>query len=297
MNLVSLYIKAYKLRTVLFGWKSIPGSRIFRKLESKIIMRFAPNPIQWDQLVLYWDASTWFHIRTLLSGNYEPHILPFYRNLIRPGNNVVDIGAHIGIYTLIAASEVHPTGKVYAFEPDPRVYALLVKNIEANGFQSVVRTLPIIVSDEMGTQRFYLSPHTGASSVWQEWAGSSNFIDVKRTTLDRFFASEDWPPVQLIKIDAEGSEISILKGMRELVSRNPSIKVLFELNFLIMEKIKIELEDFLVLLKTLGFSYVYLISTRGIRKLQSADDFRHARYYYSSPHFTHYLLATKEDIE
>ncbi len=72
-----------------------------------------------------------------LIGEYEPETTDLFVSLLHEGDVVVDIGAHIGYYTLLAARTVGKDGKVFAFEPDPDNYALLVKNVEMNGYNNV----------------------------------------------------------------------------------------------------------------------------------------------------------------
>lgn len=92
----------------------------------------------------------------LVKGVYEPKTTSLFKKVIREGDIVVDVGAHIGYYTLLASRLVGDTGKVYAFEPEPRNYDLLLKNLELNNVKNVV-AIKKAVSNKKGTLKFYLS--------------------------------------------------------------------------------------------------------------------------------------------
>ena len=69
---------------------------------------------------------------------FEVETTKLFETLIKPGKVVIDLGAHVGYYTLLAARAVGPTGKVFAFEPDESNHFLLIKDIEINGYSNVV---------------------------------------------------------------------------------------------------------------------------------------------------------------
>ena len=74
----------------------------------------------------------------VLTGYWEKYETELFKKVVKEGMTVVDIGAHIGYYTLIAANLAGKKGKVYAFEPEAENYSLLVKNIKVNGYQNIV---------------------------------------------------------------------------------------------------------------------------------------------------------------
>src|ERR1035441_6724268 len=83
------------------------------------------------------NAPSWGFVDSVLHDQYEPETKALLGSLIRPGMTVFDIGAHVGHYTLLAARIVGPTGRVYAFEPEPENFALLKRNVELNGYKNV----------------------------------------------------------------------------------------------------------------------------------------------------------------
>lgn len=82
---------------------------------------------------------------------------------------VLDVGAHMGIYTLLAACQLGSEGKVYAFEPDPRNLPFLEANIKRNGFADRAIVVPKVVSSQTGKTSFYLAESTGISKyIWEK---------------------------------------------------------------------------------------------------------------------------------
>jgi len=160
------------------------------------------------------------------------------RGQIKEGDTVLDIGAHIGYYTLIFAELVGETGKVYAFEPDPNNFKLLKKNIRVNNYSNVV-LINKGVSDKTGNVKFY--PRSDGNTG----GGRINPIDINIhkkpieidvVSLDDYFSGT----VNFIKMDIEGSETMALRGMKNILKGN--VKILIEGN-MDSEYIK-ELYDF-----------------------------------------------------
>jgi FkbM family methyltransferase len=148
-----------------------------------------------------------------------------FKRIVREGMTIVDIGAHIGYYTLMAAKLVGEKGKVFAFEPDPDNYRLLVKNIEANGYNNVI-PVPKAVSNQAGTTKLFLSPEdSGAHRIYNSHDGRKS-IQVETVTLDGFFKDKE-NRIDIIKMDIEGAEIAALQGMKKIL-KNDDLKLLTE---------------------------------------------------------------------
>jgi FkbM family methyltransferase len=157
---------------------------------------------------------------------YEPFETALLKKEIKPGQTVLDIGANIGYYTLIAAKLVGPKGKVYAFEPDPDNFALLKKNVEANGYVNVV-LLNQAVSDKTSTAKLFLNKtNKGDHRLYDSKDGRPS-ITVQTVKLDDFFKMLD-KKIHFIKMDIQGSEARALNGMKNLVHQNASLKLVTE---------------------------------------------------------------------
>lgn len=167
-----------------------------------------------------------FGMNVLLRGEWETRELHLFREQVRSGT-IVDVGAHVGLYGLIAAAAMSGRGRVVAFEPAPRNYDLLARNIEANGFRNI-SAVQKAVSNKVGTLDFYEHPiRSELHSLRPLRASQSPSRSVEVTSLDEFFGEEQ---VDLVKMDVEGAEGHVLEGMSGLIRRNPQMRLFTEFN-------------------------------------------------------------------
>ncbi len=124
---------------------------------------------------------------------------------LRPGDTVLDVGAHTGYYTLLASALVGGDGRVWAFEPEPRNARYLRGNVDANG-RANVRVTEAAVSDESGTARFGAGTGTGTGRLTRD-----GDLEVRTLTLDGFCRRHELVPAA-VKIDVEGAEQRVLRG-------------------------------------------------------------------------------------
>jgi FkbM family methyltransferase len=162
----------------------------------------------------------------LSGGRWEETETRLFCALVKEGMTVVDIGANVGYYTLLAARLVGPWGKVYAFEPSPENFALLSQNVEANGYKNVVLS-PKAVSDRSGSAALHIDRASSGGHSLGGFRGGADSVDVETVSLDDYFVGER-QTVDLLKMDAEGAEMSILVGMRRLLTQNPDLTLLTE---------------------------------------------------------------------
>jgi len=176
----------------------------------------------------YQMAIDWNRFRSFIYGTWEPEVLSAIKANVRPGMTVIDVGAHIGYYTLLFAKLVGPNGRVIAFEPLPANYDLLSMNVRLNAL-SYVRTLPqaafsrdeqilLTVPDD--------SPNSGDASILPR--GGTKQFRVSAIPLDSFCASASLHP-DLIKMDVEGAEQDALLGAAQTIVRYHP-KLLIELH-------------------------------------------------------------------
>jgi FkbM family methyltransferase len=162
------------------------------------------------------------------NGVWEALQTDTFLSILKEGMVVLDIGANVGYYTLLAARAVGPQGKVFAFEPEPKNYGLLCSNVKENGYDNVI-TVPSALSDHNGTGRLYLSPNnSGIHNLSKRWE-ETTFINVNTVTLDEYFRDYE-RRIDVIKLDAEGAEELIFKGMSQLLKNNPNLILFTELN-------------------------------------------------------------------
>ena len=272
---LTLLSKLWRVQRVLerygtaLGLGSIPiVGNLLRKLVFLARGKFfapqrPPDFIQMRGFSIRWppeDKSAYFV--EALYDDFEPETTRLFEKLVQPGMTVVDVGAHIGYYTLLSARLVGNSGSVCAFEPCPATHHLLLENIDRNGFNNV-RCMPLAVSDRDGEVHLFVSAvNTGAHSIYGGAAGTSNSVTVQCTTLDSFFSEEGWPPVDLVKVDVEGAEKAVFDGMRELSQRNPGLRVIWEFNPRCQRVAGIKGEDLFASLQELGFSRFRIVDRR-----------------------------------
>lgn len=205
-------------------------------------------------------------------GVFERDTVDVFRKLVKPGMTVLDVGAFIGYYTLLAASLVRNRGRVYAFEPNPNAFAILQRNVKENGYQEVVRLIPKALSDRSGRAfLFTVGEAAGESSLYPGNKSANEGVEVETIVLDEYLAHEGWPEVHVAKIDVEGAEVDVLKGMRETIARNPWIKLIVEFNPGTQMKSRGHYTELMELLVKLGFRRFYAIR-HGLLKMKIPKD-------------------------
>jgi FkbM family methyltransferase len=159
--------------------------------------------------------------------DHEPLTRRIFAKLLKPGYVVIDVGANVGYFTLIAAAKVGPRGKVHSVECSSETLAILRENIRQNQLQNV-EVHPIAASNERGELKLNISA-IGLSwfslhENWPQITGSGSIATVPAVPLDEIVHSR----VDVVKIDAEGADLDVLKGMRRILSENSGIALIVE---------------------------------------------------------------------
>ncbi len=210
----------------------------------------------------------------LLLGRYEPEIRDLLHFQLHEGMIVLDVGAHVGYYSLLAAKLVGPKGKVYAFEPEPENFKILQANVASNGYENI-SLVHQAVGDRTGRVQFFLSRQgNDRHSIFLSNRESprETCLDVPAVSLDDFFAEQGWPHVDLIKMDIEGAEPLALKGMTQLIARSENLRMIVELAPDALRAGGFEAAEFLDQLAAAGF-HLYVPSPNGMLTALSPADF------------------------
>jgi FkbM family methyltransferase len=154
---------------------------------------------------------------------YEPQTVECFVRTLGPGHVFVDVGANHGYFTMLAAFLVGDTGRVVAFEPNPKVFRQLQVHAALNHVEARVSLLPLALAESPGEARLYLSQEDsntglsslapGAEALALGSLSEADTIIVQLNTFDRWLASSGLDHVDLVKIDVEGSESRVLAGM------------------------------------------------------------------------------------
>ena len=211
-------------------------------------------------------------LRLSVTREFEPSETRFFRGHVQPGQVVVDVGANIGYFTLLFARQVGPTGHVYAFEPEPRNFELLERNIALNRLSNVTAfqraawhepsALTLYLNEEnRGDHRAYPSEESRASVTIE--AGP---IDDCLAGLDR--------PIDIVKIDIQGAEYNAVRGMSGLLRKSPDVQVLTEFWPGGLRRCGNAPEDYLALFEELGFDFYTLHDAATVERATRDDILR-----------------------
>ena len=147
----------------------------------------------------------------------------FFERSIAPGQVVVDVGANQGIFALLFSRLVGPEGRVFALEPAPALFVALDENCRINAASNVTR-LQTAAGETRSVGVLRCSRfNRGDNRLTDSLNGPS--VSVAIAPLDEILPTEQ---VSLVKIDVQGYELNVVKGMEAMVGRSPAIKVLFE---------------------------------------------------------------------
>lgn len=176
------------------------------------------------------DACIYF------TGDYEPYLKSNFAQLIKPGMTVLDVGANIGFHTLYFAELVGKSGKVIAFEPIEVNYKALQQNLALNEFPQVVA-----VNSALGSTNSILNIHIddnalnpGAFNLFEDGEKNTSINCVKG---DDYLAENQIAQIDFIKVDVEGFELEVFKGLSETLRRCKPILVFeYDVNYQLRTK-------------------------------------------------------------
>ena len=154
-----------------------------------------------------------------MHGGFERAERVFASRFLRAGMTALDIGAHHGLYTLLASKRVGPSGRVIAFEPSPRERKALGWNVGLNRCKNVMIE-GVALGKEEGEGSLYVvdSHESGCNSLRPPaLAGATSAVAVRVSSLDQWLEAHKVKTVDFIKLDVEGGELSVLQGAQRLL--------------------------------------------------------------------------------
>jgi FkbM family methyltransferase len=157
---------------------------------------------------------------------WNPAEYAAFRAATRAGNTVLDIGANVGCYSVLFAQWVGHQGRVYAFEPDPSVTAGLARHIALNGVSGVCAPVASAVAERASSGSLFLDSEHGDGRLAVAGDDALAGRIVSCTSVDDFCSERVLSP-DVIKIDVEGAELSVLRGARATIARGKDTLSLF----------------------------------------------------------------------
>ena len=184
---------------------------------------------------------------------HEESTTELFKKVVKGEDVVVDLGANIGYFTLLAAKLVDTNGKVYSFEPEPRNFSFLKKNIELNDYRQVIATQKA-VAEGPGTVKLYICHYDTGHHTINQYEGikayrpdftedRKEFVEIEKVALDDFLKDEK-QPVDVIKMDVEGAEMLALSGMDRILRESKNLKMFVEFFPLLIKEMGGSPEEF-----------------------------------------------------
>lgn len=212
------------------NWPLRVGQDLPNHLGARLAKRGWLKPI-WHEF----QPGLWMRLRIedmtqetiLLEDEWDPLLTNFTRKTLGLSDVFIDVGANAGYFSLIAAKCVGDSGKVLAIEPNPSVAEQLRDNVERNNLSQVIIE-QTACSDSPSTMTLYLPDKSrlGQASLSKSNAGGVKSVLVKSVTLDQLIRDHALNRVTFVKIDVEGAELMVLRGMTETLRRLRPIIVL-----------------------------------------------------------------------
>ena len=156
-----------------------------------------------------------------LHGTWEPHLTHWLTRRLRAGHVFVDVGANIGYYSVLAAHLVGSTGKVVAIEAHPDFHSHVVRHVHLNGYGTIVRAVQAAVSDEARELEFiHASQANWGSTSILPWSGpAQRRFTCGALPLPELLEENELSRARIIKVDVEGAEGSVIRGLGPALGR------------------------------------------------------------------------------
>ncbi len=194
-------------------------------------------------------------------GVLEPGTTSIITRLLREGDTFVDVGANIGLLTLPAARCVGGRGMVIAIEPVPRLADVLRRSLALNGVASRVRVEQCAAADSFGSARMHVGTILGHSSLLP-LDDVRQVIEVPLRRVDAIVAPGT--KVALVKIDAEGYEIPVWRGMQRTIADNPNLALIVEFGPSHLARANVEISEWLDTFRQADFDLYEIDELTGV---------------------------------
>lgn len=185
------------------------------------------------------------------NGTFENPLTQYFLQNVKPGQTIVDVGAHIGYFSVLLGHLIGPSGKLFAYEPNPHAYAFLMDNLSINYIHDRTRAFQRAVYSRETTLTFHASKrfwgnssiHPHAESYFRHYVDEIQTISVDTVVLDHHLCELE--SIDFLKMDVEGGEYQAFLGMERMVKR--AKVVIFEVNRAMLQD---DWDDFVLLLRS-----------------------------------------------
>ncbi|HWF40000.1 MAG TPA: FkbM family methyltransferase [Candidatus Acidoferrales bacterium] len=239
------------------------------------------------RFLMYLEASDMSLTPHLVAdGIWEKPITEAFVARLKPGLTVVDIGANYGYYSLLAGSHVGwdgrsmSRGRVYAFEPHPRTFEILARNIQVNGLSSVIKAFPYGALDERKNVALHTPDQFAGDASIMSLArkADAHHVPVSQNQIEAVPIDElVQERVDLMKIDAEGAEPLVFRGMRKLLDRSSKLTIFMEF-FASMIEQTLAPREFLREIRDAGFALQWFTPWGTLEKFEEDKALEYPRF-------------------
>jgi|APSaa5957512535_1039671.scaffolds.fasta_scaffold00338_25 FkbM family methyltransferase len=250
---------------------------VIRKIQNSIQNKLKSDFAVIQGSKMYLDPEDKFNLS--LNGVYGEYETELMKKYIKKGDIVIDVGANIGYFTLIYSQLVGKYGKVYAFEPEPKNFAILKKNVEINKYENIILEEKA-VSDTNEKIKLYVSDHMANHKIYQVDSSAKNFLEINAINLNDYLENLGIDKkINFIKIDVEGAEFHVFNGIKSLLSKNPNLKIFTEFMYGMIKSCGNEPKDIVEILHKNKFKINYVdsinntISPANISKLTTPKNY------------------------
>jgi len=221
------------------------------------------------------DLSETYQRCIYFSGLYDPYLTRLFKQLLEPGDVMVDGGANIGYFSLFAARRVGKRGAVHAFEPVPATFEALSANIALNGC-TTIRANRLALSRCAEELCFEIPTDTRSGAALGRLAtialrGCGPRVTVPACALDDYAASSDIAAIKLVKLDLEGSELAAIEGMQRLLAERRIAYLICELNTVLLDALGIPHSAIRQVLREYGYRCFYISHYIGFWRVEHVD--------------------------
>ena len=197
-----------------------------RAVAQRIICLFIPEQIHISGVDLALNREDAIVSGNLALGCYETYNLEVFEAMLRPGMCIVDVGANIGLYSSIAAKNLGPSGRVVAVEPDATNCSFIRRTKEKNQLANLT-VIEKAAGDIEGPTLLHLCK-TNKADHRTYGDGDRTTVKIEMTTIDSIFDELELPPVDILKIDTQGFELFVARGMSRMLEGSPDVSIFME---------------------------------------------------------------------